>query len=191
MTKTAIKLGHLAAPLLAVLMATPPAYADDTEIFTGAAFADTQPNVLFILDTSGSMGTEVEGTANYDPAVTYDGDCPADRIYWSSSAFDPPSCDSSYWFYASALRCDAAVTGFAAEGKYRDRIARFNPSSNDYYRRWYSLRTDRKSHIVELKFFGGLNYEETAEVLGISTATVNRELRAAEAWLREELIGGH
>lgn len=49
----------------------------------------------------------------------------------------------------------------------------------------------RKSHIVELKFFGGLNYEETAEVLGISTATVNRELRAAEAWLREELSGGH
>ena len=42
---------------------------------------------------------------------------------------------------------------------------------------------ERKSKIVELHFFGGLTYEETAEVLGISPATVERELRLAKAWL--------
>jgi RNA polymerase sigma factor (sigma-70 family) len=41
----------------------------------------------------------------------------------------------------------------------------------------------RKCRIVEFKFLGGLNTEETAEVLGISTATVEREWRAAKAWL--------
>jgi RNA polymerase sigma factor (TIGR02999 family) len=41
----------------------------------------------------------------------------------------------------------------------------------------------RKSQIVELKFFGGLSIEETAEVMSISTATVERELRSAKAWL--------
>lgn len=41
----------------------------------------------------------------------------------------------------------------------------------------------RKCQIVEFKFFGGLSTEETAEVLGISTATVEREWRAAKAWL--------
>lgn len=45
----------------------------------------------------------------------------------------------------------------------------------------------RKSKVVELRFFGGLSVEETAEVLGISVATVGREQRMAEAWLHREL----
>ncbi len=45
----------------------------------------------------------------------------------------------------------------------------------------------RKSQIVELLYFGGLTYDETAEVLGISPATVHRELRMAKAWLQRDL----
>jgi RNA polymerase sigma-70 factor (ECF subfamily) len=45
----------------------------------------------------------------------------------------------------------------------------------------------RKGRIVELRFFGGLNLEETAEVLGISSPTVQREWRAAKAWLHSTL----
>ena len=45
----------------------------------------------------------------------------------------------------------------------------------------------RKSAIVELHFFGGLSYDETAEAVGVSAATVDRELRLAKAWLRVEL----
>ncbi|MCS6804682.1 MAG: sigma-70 family RNA polymerase sigma factor [Acidobacteriota bacterium] len=45
----------------------------------------------------------------------------------------------------------------------------------------------RKSQIVELKFFGGLTIEETAEALGISHATVERELKMAMAWLGREM----
>jgi RNA polymerase sigma factor (TIGR02999 family) len=48
----------------------------------------------------------------------------------------------------------------------------------------------RKSRIVELRFFGGLTVEETAEVLKISPITVKREWRAARAWLLRE-IGGN
>ena len=46
---------------------------------------------------------------------------------------------------------------------------------------------ERKSKIVELRFFGGLNVEETAEVLGVSSDTVLREWRLARAWLLREL----
>jgi RNA polymerase sigma factor (TIGR02999 family) len=46
---------------------------------------------------------------------------------------------------------------------------------------------ERKSHIVELKFFGGLSIEEIAEVLGISHATVEREWSMARAWLYREV----
>lgn len=45
----------------------------------------------------------------------------------------------------------------------------------------------QKSRIVELRFFGGLSIEETAEVLGISTATVIRQWRLAKAWLYGEM----
>lgn len=45
----------------------------------------------------------------------------------------------------------------------------------------------RKSHVVELRFFGGLTLEETAEVLRLSTPTIEREWRAARAWLHTEL----
>jgi RNA polymerase sigma factor (TIGR02999 family) len=46
---------------------------------------------------------------------------------------------------------------------------------------------ERKSKIVELHYFGGLNYDETAEVLQISAATVDRDLRMAKAWLHRAL----
>jgi RNA polymerase sigma-70 factor, ECF subfamily len=45
----------------------------------------------------------------------------------------------------------------------------------------------QKSRIVELRYFGGLSIEETAEVLGIGTATVIRQWRLAKAWLYGEL----
>lgn len=49
---------------------------------------------------------------------------------------------------------------------------------------------ERKARIVQLRFFGGLTYEETAEVVGLSPATVGRELRFAKAWLARELGSG-
>ena len=44
-----------------------------------------------------------------------------------------------------------------------------------------------QSHIVELRYFGGLTLEETAGVVGISLASVKREWAMARAWLRREL----
>ncbi len=44
-----------------------------------------------------------------------------------------------------------------------------------------------QGRIVELRFFGGLTIEETAEVMDVSHATVEREWRIAKAWLKREL----
>jgi RNA polymerase sigma-70 factor, ECF subfamily len=49
---------------------------------------------------------------------------------------------------------------------------------------------ERKSKVVELKFFGGLNVEETAEALRISSDTVIRDWRLAKIWLLRELSRG-
>jgi RNA polymerase sigma factor (TIGR02999 family) len=47
----------------------------------------------------------------------------------------------------------------------------------------------RQAEILEQRFFGGLSLEETAEAVGVSLATVKRELRFARAWLAAELSG--
>jgi RNA polymerase sigma-70 factor, ECF subfamily len=49
---------------------------------------------------------------------------------------------------------------------------------------------ERKSRVVEMRFFAGLSTEETAEVLKVSPATVEREWKRAKAWLYCELNGG-
>jgi len=48
---------------------------------------------------------------------------------------------------------------------------------------------ERKGRVVELRYFGGLSVEETAEVLGVSADTVSRDWRRAKAFLRREMGG--
>jgi RNA polymerase sigma factor (sigma-70 family) len=47
----------------------------------------------------------------------------------------------------------------------------------------------QQERIVELRYFGGLTIDETAEVIGISSATVVREWTIAKAWLRADMSG--
>jgi RNA polymerase sigma-70 factor, ECF subfamily len=50
---------------------------------------------------------------------------------------------------------------------------------------------ERKSRVVELRFFGGLSIEETAEVLKVSVETVVRDWRLAKIWLLREMSGAN
>lgn len=49
---------------------------------------------------------------------------------------------------------------------------------------------ERKARIVELVYFGGLTYDETAAAVGVSAVTVHRELKFARAWLAQQMSGG-
>jgi RNA polymerase sigma-70 factor (ECF subfamily) len=50
---------------------------------------------------------------------------------------------------------------------------------------------ERKSRVIELRFFGGLSVEESASVLKVSPATVMGDWRLAKAWLQREMRGAH
>ena len=52
-----------------------------------------------------------------------------------------------------------------------------------------SMLDARKAQIVELRFFGGLTFEEIAEVLGVAPVTVSREWAKARAWLQNQVSG--
>jgi RNA polymerase sigma-70 factor (ECF subfamily) len=49
----------------------------------------------------------------------------------------------------------------------------------------------RKAQVVELRFYGGLNFDETAEVLKVSAVTVARDWSKARAWLHREMSRGN
>jgi RNA polymerase sigma-70 factor (ECF subfamily) len=68
----------------------------------------------------------------------------------------------------AAAMTDVRATELLALNEALDELARLDP---------------RKSRVVELRYFGGLSLEETAEVLDISLMTVRRDWRAAKAWL--------
>ncbi len=53
-----------------------------------------------------------------------------------------------------------------------------------------ATRDERKAKVVEMRFFGGMEFEEIGEILGISTVTVKRDWAFARAWLARNLSGG-
>ena len=116
-----------------ILLPCVPAWAFDTEIFFGNRdnINDGLPNVLFIIDTSGSMSGQVTTQTPYDPATTYSGSCRTDRIYWSRSG-SIPSCSTSYYFSSSSNTCLQANTALNSSGIYYDRLSRWRL----YYGSW-------------------------------------------------------
>jgi type IV pilus assembly protein PilY1 len=135
-----------------------PVMADDTELFVAdsSQFPNAaRPNILFIIDSSGSMRTEVTTQAPFDPSTVYVGTCLPDRVYWRTGTGDPPSCGSSRWFNRSAMMCNSALQAFVAgTGQYTDRMAQYDPNSDD---RWERVYRNQKNRSVECEDDGGLH----------------------------------
>jgi len=141
-----------------------PAVADDTELFVidSSQLGDARPNVLFILDTSGSMDTEVTTQASYDPATPYAGACANDRIYWRTDTGNPPDCSTNRWFNRAVLTCDAAVQAFGrGTGRYTDRIAQYDSANNH---RWERLDQDEKTWLAECEDDLGIHGQNAGDL---------------------------
>lgn len=130
-----------------------PAFADDVEIYVGntngnggGSQNDIRPNLVFIIDTSGSMNGNVDVTSNdtFVPATVYDGDCVADRIYWSSKG-KPPACNTDKYFAATSNHCEASASALSATGAgsfLTTKAARYRVSASPD--QWDDL--DKKNH---------------------------------------------
>ena len=133
--------------LLAVSSA---ARAEDIELFVGNAAANTtaRPNILLILDDSGSMGSTVITQNNYDPATTYPSvGCDPSRVYFSTNG-TPPTCGTSNWFNWNALQCKHALDAFSKPlgGTYTDNMAQYDPRAQD---RWENISSFYKDRLIE------------------------------------------
>lgn len=161
--------GRLA--ILACLGSAWPVFADDTEIYTGdvSSAAGIKPNVVFIIDTSGSMNTdETVETGTYNPATTYTGSCNASRVFWSTSG-NAPACDTNQYIETTSNACGASAAGLGSGGTgfYSARAARYKAGSSR--RRgggedtWDTLSDNDHDDLVDCEDDWGIHGQTTAD----------------------------
>ncbi|MFW2371881.1 MAG: pilus assembly protein [Gammaproteobacteria bacterium] len=153
----------MASLLYGGLLSSVPVLADDTEIYLGSNLGvnDAQPNVLFIVDTSGSMDSDVITRADYDPSHDYGEDDDAcrqftnDRVFTSNSTRCRWDEDDLYFFDADALKCHAAILSLASTGFYQDRLAMWRGGEWDSV----SNRSRNRDNDVECAADSGIHGE--------------------------------
>src|SRR5262245_13502697 len=126
MNITNARLGALSIGALWMVTAGLPVRADDTELFVATSSgAGIRPNILFVIDDSGSMTTAVVTQEPYNPLTTYPGrtgvpKCSLDRVYFQTGTGTDPRCDQADWFNLDQLSCQSAIVAFKDSGKYID-----------------------------------------------------------------------
>jgi len=146
-----------------------PAFADDTELFfVDPSNIQAKPNILFILDNSGSMEDLVESQGPYSAATTYPavGSCGTGRIYWVTSTNNNPAipdCASDNWFNKTAFVCKAALDQFATGAeRFRTYFMQYDDSVSTANRKWLALSSAQKSRRVECKDDRGVHSDGVA-----------------------------
>ena len=126
-----------------------PVYADDTEIFgaNNVVGAGLKPNIMFIVDTSGSMSTDVVShNQPYKAATVYPGTCSVSQVYWRVDTGAPPDCGTNNHFPRTQFKCLAAGPALDAEGRYVALKAAMWRSGSS---RWRSLSSGVTNQPVE------------------------------------------
>ncbi|MBT8132045.1 MAG: hypothetical protein KJO35_07240, partial [Gammaproteobacteria bacterium] len=126
---TTTQLINLAAGVALGLAVSMPVIADDTEILIGSQLDPGSPNIMFVIDTSGSMASDVVIGDDYDPNRTYVGDCSLNRFYWNQEGTGTsliPACDSGLHVNKDAFHCSAATSALNSAGRYRDSFVQYN-----------------------------------------------------------------
>ena len=118
------------------------------------------------------------------------------RMHWQNRAhFRAVAAQAIRRILVDHARLRNAKRGANAEHVSLDAQTVFGPNRSDDFEclddalNALATRAPRKAKVVELRFFGGLSVEETADVLRVSSITVMREWRSAKAWLYRELSG--
>ena len=142
----------------------PVATAEDIEIYNslGASSASSNPNIMFIVDTSGSMSATSLVKESYVDSGSYTGSCASDGIYFVSDGKPPNCATSTDYFDRAALVCDHALTAWSYDGTrdpskpgslgligtYSDQLAQFDPVK----KKWRELTigtSSERSYMVE------------------------------------------
>tara|TARA_R110002096_G_scaffold146914_6_gene305985 strand:- start:4375 stop:7764 length:3390 start_codon:yes stop_codon:yes gene_type:complete len=141
------------ASILITATVAAPAFADDTELLlvAPANSAATPPNILFILDTSGSMGDPVNTTEPYDSTRTYSGgSCDTNKLYWTKLDVEPTCAGggNTQFIDDAAFVCEDAKLRMSGIGAYTGVLVQYS-SSGTGSAHWQNLEIGNASDIVE------------------------------------------
>lgn len=158
MNKSSLHTAWAAAGLIATVTAGSPVWADDVELLLSVPGASeaAKPNVLFILDSSGSM-TSIETTQTpYDSTVTYSGSCNTSYLYWSTNS-NLPSCSSGTIrrFEKSKFACAQGLAQIADAGSYSDTMAQYRKRKGSW--KWQKLSRNETDKWVECAADSGVH----------------------------------
>lgn len=133
-----------------------PAVADDVELLlsTPGASDAAKPNVLFILDSSGSMTTVEKSQEPYDPDEDYFGPCDRDMLYWTTNS-GIPKCGDQYRFKKSSFVCNQGWTQVSAAGSYTDTMAMYRKNKGKW--RWRTIDRKEEERAVECRADAGIH----------------------------------
>ena len=128
------KITWMTTGLGVALLAGAPAIADDTELLliNPDPTQNPKPNVMFILDTSGSMTTSETTIDPYDSTLTYAGACDTNRIYWTDVDITPV-CDAANLHYIekSSFHCDYAANQISGIGSFTNTMVQYRDGGKD------------------------------------------------------------
>ena len=153
------KLFTVLTGMLLAFGSVPAGYADDTELFIADAdplITGAKPNILFIIDTSGSMSGKVVTQELWDPNKTWPGSYDSNAVYWDSGTSVPDS-GTNRWLQKTSFRCDAGTQAFAAFGQFQDKMKRYRENRQ----RWLNLNTNH-NHKVECAADAGVHGDTAA-----------------------------
>jgi type IV pilus assembly protein PilY1 len=150
------------AGLLLALTVGMPVIADDTELLLATPDVGTKPNILFILDTSGSMDDEVLTQQPYDSDNAYSGTCDASNIYWTD-VDNAPDCSNTTQFVAkSSFVCAAASGQLVGIGSFSDTMVQYRETGISGVSRWQELEPGNAAGMVECQSDAGQHGDGTA-----------------------------
>ena len=135
-----------------------PAIADDTELLliNPDPSQNPKPNVMFILDTSGSMTTTQSTTDPYDSATTYLGACAPDKYYWTDVDVTPDCATTSNIIDGDKYYCDFSMRQIDGIGSYTDTMIQLRPTGNDPDENsWQNLKAGFNANPVECQADSG------------------------------------
>jgi len=147
-----------------VMAAAAPVLADDTELLlvNPGTTSQNKPNILFILDTSGSMDTVESTIEPYDSSITYAGDCDVDNVYWTEIEV-PPVCDAANTKYIeqSYFVCDIANQQMLGIGSYSGIMVQYREGTFGGAAKWQYLEAGFNTQYVECESDSGKHGDGT------------------------------
>jgi type IV pilus assembly protein PilY1 len=150
------------------MLAGLPAMADDTELLlvNPDPSLAPKPNVMFILDTSGSMTTEQSTIEPYNSALNYDaGDCDPTKFYWTDVDVTPDCATTKNIIDADKFVCEFSRNQIAGIGSYTDTMIQYRDggvdgTSGDSFL-WQTLAPGYTASYVECQADSGVHGDGT------------------------------